>query len=58
MKCPYCKHTESKVIYTIYVSTKKDTVRRRNCLGCNTRFTTIEVLRNTDKKKDAQKQLS
>lgn len=59
MKCPYCKHTESKVLYTIYVSSRKDTVRRRTCLGCDRRFTTEEIVRALDKKaKDAQKQLA
>jgi transcriptional repressor NrdR len=59
VKCPYCKYTESKVLYTIYVSSKKDTVRRRHCLGCDRRFTTEEIVRALDKKaQDAKKQLA
>jgi transcriptional repressor NrdR len=57
VKCPYCRHTESKVLYTIYVSSRKDTVRRRECFGCDRRYTTEEIVRRLDKKaEDAKKQ--
>lgn len=35
---------------------ENDTVRRRNCLACNRRYTTQEVIRYLDNKKDAKKQ--
>jgi transcriptional repressor NrdR len=42
MKCPYCGYTDSKVIDSRDVN---DGVRRRRqCLGCETRFTTYERL--------------
>jgi transcriptional repressor NrdR len=42
MKCPFCNHPESKVVDT-RVGKEKDTIRRRReCLGCQKRFTTSE----------------
>ena len=42
MKCPYCENTDSKVIDSRDVN---DGVRRRRqCLSCNSRFTTHERL--------------
>ena len=42
MKCPFCSHTESKVIDS-RVSTAADvTRRRRECEKCTRRFTTYE----------------
>lgn len=60
MKCPYCSHKESKVIYTIYVPPKSDTVRRRSCINCDRRYTTQEVVKALDQKanEDAKKQLA
>lgn len=59
MKCPYCQHKESKVVYTIYVPHNSDTVRRRSCIGCGRRYTTQEVVKTLDKKaQDASKQLA
>lgn len=42
MKCPFCNHSESKVVDS-RESKDKDTIRRRReCLGCHKRFTTSE----------------
>lgn len=45
MNCPYCGHHDSKVIDS------RDSIdgirRRRQCLECNTRFTTYERLQHT-----------
>jgi len=44
MKCPYCGHTESKVLDS-RMSKEMDTIRRRReCLGCAKRFSTAERL--------------
>lgn len=40
MKCPYCGHAESSVIDSR--SLKEHVRRRRQCLECNSRFTTYE----------------
>ncbi len=42
MRCPYCSELENKVIDS-RMAKEGDTVRRRRqCLACNTRFTTYE----------------
>jgi len=42
MKCPFCNQAESKVVDT-RLGKEKDTIRRRReCLGCQKRFTTSE----------------
>ena len=42
MRCPYCKHTEDKVIDS---RTSGDSIRRRReCLSCGKRFTTYEYI--------------
>ena len=42
MKCPFCGHTETKVIDS-RVSESQDAIRRRReCLECEQRFTTYE----------------
>lgn len=42
MHCPFCRHTETRVIDS-RISDDGDTIRRRrSCEGCNERFTTIE----------------
>ena len=42
MKCPFCAHSDSRVLET-RVSDDWITVRRRReCFGCNKRFTTYE----------------
>ena len=40
MKCPYCSHSETKVIDSR--ETEDITRRRRECLNCTKRFTTYE----------------
>jgi transcriptional repressor NrdR len=42
MKCPYCSYHDSRVIDSREVS--EGIRRRRQCLGCNARFTTYERL--------------
>ena len=42
MRCPYCKHTESKVIDSRYTEEHSVIRRRRECLECQQRFTTYE----------------
>ena len=44
MKCPYCGHPESKVIDSRPVEENSSIRRRRECLGCQARFTTYEVI--------------
>ena len=44
MKCPFCGHSESKVIDS-RISKDGDAIRRRReCLGCGKRFTTYEFV--------------
>ncbi len=42
MICPYCKHTEDKVVDSRSSGTAIR--RRRECLGCGHRFTTYEYI--------------
>jgi cytidylate kinase len=42
MKCPRCKHIESKVIDSRESDDNKTIRRRRECLNCEARFTTYE----------------
>lgn len=42
MKCPYCGYEESKVVDSR--PTEEKIRRRRECLGCEKRFTTYEVV--------------
>ncbi len=42
MKCPFCGYADSKVIDSRDIN--EGIRRRRECLGCNTRFTTYERL--------------
>lgn len=44
MKCPYCGYVESKVIDSRPTDEGERIRRRRECLGCNKRFTTYEVV--------------
>jgi transcriptional repressor NrdR len=44
MKCPFCAHSENKVIDS-RISKDGDAIRRRReCLGCGKRFTTYEFV--------------
>ena len=44
MKCPFCGYTESKVIDSRPAEEGASIRRRRECLACQRRFTTYEVL--------------
>ena len=47
MKCPYCGNTESKVIDSRPTEDNQRIRRRRECMGCQRRFTTFEVVETT-----------
>lgn len=42
MKCPFCHHTEARVVDSREVREGTETRRRRECLACGRRFTTYE----------------
>jgi len=42
MKCPYCRELDNKVIDSRMTKEGNAVRRRRECLGCNHRFTTYE----------------
>jgi transcriptional repressor NrdR len=44
MKCPFCDHTESKVIDSRESKNGLSIRRRRECLSCSRRFTTYEKI--------------
>ena len=44
MRCPFCAHAESKVIDSRPADEGNSIRRRRECLGCNKRFTTYETV--------------
>ncbi len=44
MKCPVCGYPESKVIDSRPVTEANSIRRRRECLACQKRFTTFEVI--------------
>ena len=44
MKCPFCGYTESKVIDSRPAEEGATIRRRRECLACQKRFTTYEVI--------------
>lgn len=60
MKCPYCNELEDKVIDS-RISKDGETIRRRReCLGCQKRFTTHEKIEETlpsIMKKDSRREL-
>lgn len=47
MKCPYCSCEESKVIDSRPTDEGERIRRRRECLACEKRFTTYEVVETT-----------
>ncbi len=60
MKCPYCNFPESKVLDTRTVADGSSIKRRRECLECQKRFTTFEVLESVQivvVKKSGEKEL-
>ena len=44
MKCPVCGHTEDRVLETRVGKDGDSIRRRRECLKCSSRFTTLETL--------------
>ena len=59
MKCPFCGYTESKVIDSRPTDDGERIRRRRECLSCQKRFTTYEVIETTPMmvvKKDGSRQ--
>ena len=44
MKCPFCGNTESKVVDSRQTEDSQSIRRRRECLKCQRRFTTYEVV--------------
>lgn len=47
MKCPYCGYVESKVVDSRPTDESERIRRRRECLKCEKRFTTYEVIETT-----------
>src|ERR1700761_4979307 len=43
MHCPFCGHTETKVIDSRLAGEGRQIRRRRECLSCTERFTTFET---------------
>ncbi|MBC8584678.1 transcriptional regulator NrdR [Youxingia wuxianensis] len=59
MKCPYCGYVESKVIDSRPTDEWERIRRRRECLKCEKRFTTYEIIETTPLvviKKDGSRQ--
>jgi transcriptional repressor NrdR len=44
MRCPFCHHSENRVIDSRISKDNSAIRRRRECLGCGKRFTTYEVV--------------
>ncbi|NJK33717.1 MAG: transcriptional repressor NrdR [Oscillatoriales cyanobacterium SM2_2_1] len=42
MQCPFCQHTESRVLESRSAESGRSIRRRRECLACQRRFTTYE----------------
>lgn len=42
MRCPYCRHSDSRVVDSREQDEGQAIRRRRSCQGCGRRFTTIE----------------
>ncbi len=60
MKCPVCGYPESKVIDSRPVSDGNSIRRRRECLNCQKRFTTFEMIETVQLiviKKSGEKEL-
>lgn len=47
MLCPFCSHTESKVVNSRQAPRGENIRRRRECLQCGHRFTTFEMIEKT-----------
>lgn len=46
MVCPHCACIESDVIYTLQIKSRLATIRRRECLKCKKRYTTLETIKS------------
>lgn len=60
MKCPACGYADSKVIDSRPVEEGNSIRRRRECLGCQKRFTTFEMIESVQTiviKKDGSKEM-
>ena len=60
MQCPSCQNTDSRVLESRAADTGKSVRRRRECLNCNSRFTTyerIETMPIAVIKKDGSREL-
>lgn len=60
MKCPNCGYSDSKVIDSRPVEERNSIRRRRECLACQKRFTTFEVIESVQilvLKKDGTREL-
>ena len=60
MQCPSCQNTDSRVLESRSADTGKSVRRRRECLNCNSRFTTyerIETMPIAVIKKDGSREL-
>jgi transcriptional repressor NrdR len=59
MQCPFCQHTDSRVLESRSAESGRSIRRRRECLRCNRRFTTferIEFVPVTVVKRDGQRE--
>lgn len=59
MQCPFCQHTDSRVLESRSAEVGRSVRRRRECLECNRRFTTyerIEFVPITVIKRDGQRE--
>ena len=60
MKCPYCECEESKVVDSRPIENGQTIRRRRECMKCNSRFTTYENIEEVPLiiiKKDGNRQV-
>ncbi|UDY24152.1 transcriptional regulator NrdR [Nocardioides sp. Kera G14] len=47
MHCPYCRHTDTKVLDSRVADDGGSIRRRRTCVNCEKRFTTVELMQLT-----------
>ena len=47
MHCPFCRHTDTKVLDSRVAEDGGSIRRRRQCQGCEKRFTTVELMQLT-----------
>ena len=60
MRCPFCKHDDTKVTDSRATDDGRAIRRRRECQACNRRFTTYEMVEEVPLyviKKDGSRQL-